>query len=115
MTTIATEICSNITSHAGVFCILARYKLKIVRSKNPHNPDIIIARWSSNIITGTTKVIPKTNLLKNVYRVDSHISLDVCLFSDSSDICIPRESEKASAIAITSMEPITARRERVPE
>ncbi len=47
--------------------------------------------------------------------VDSQISAVVCLFSDSCEICIPKASEKASAIAIVRMPPITATLELVPD
>ncbi len=57
----------------------------------------------------------KTNLEKNVETVDSHISLEECLISDSSEIWMPNASENASAIAIVSIPPITASFEFVPE
>lgn len=64
---------------------------------------------------GTIKVNAKTNLKKKVEKVDSQTSLSVCLFSDSSEIWIPRESEKASATAIINIPPITANVEWVLE
>ena len=42
----------------------------------------------------------KTNFDKNVDIVDSQISLLLELFSDSTAMCIPKASERASAIAI---------------
>lgn len=64
--------------------------------------------------TGTTKVSAKRNFEKNVDNVDSHVSR-VFLLSDSVEICIPRASENASAIAIVNIPPITASFEFVPE
>lgn len=61
------------------------------------------------------KIIANTNFDTNVDIVDSQISLGVCLFSASSEICIPRESEKASAMAIVRIPPMTANLELVPE
>jgi hypothetical protein len=56
----------------------------------------------------------KKNLARNVHIVDSQISLSVCLFSDSSETCIPNASEKASAIAMVSIPPIITSCECVP-
>ena len=66
---------------------------------------IAVESWNNKI--GTMNVNAKTNLEKKVAKVDSHISFGVCLFSDSSEICIPMASESASAIAITRIPPIT--------
>ena len=57
----------------------------------------------------------KMNFEKKVAIVDSHISFVECLFSDSSDIWIPRASEKASAMAIINMPLITTSFDLVPE
>lgn len=65
--------------------------------------------------TGTTNVRVKMNFERNVDNVASHISLDVWAFSDSSEMWIPRASEKASAIAIVRIPPITTFRDPVPE
>jgi hypothetical protein len=46
------------------------------------------------------------NFEMKVENVASHISLPVCLFSDSSEICMPSASENASATAIVIMPPI---------
>ena len=56
----------------------------------------------------------KTNLDRKVEIVDSHISLVVCVPSDSSEIWMPNASENASAIAIVNIPPITASFEWVP-
>lgn len=74
-----------------------------------------MASVSSSVTTGITNVSAMTNFAKNVEIVDSHISLTVCLFSDSSDMCIPSASEKASAMAIVKIPPKTANCEWVPE
>jgi len=75
----------------------------------------IIEIDNGSIITGMINVDAKMNLDKNVDKVASHISVKVCLFSDSSEICIPRASENASAIAIVNTPPITTIFECVPE
>ncbi|BAW31461.1 MAG TPA: hypothetical protein PLO64_07125 [Methanothermobacter sp.] len=62
-----------------------------------------------------TKVKAKTNLDKKVAKVDSHISLVVCLSSASSETWIPSASERASATAIVNIPPITTNFECVPE
>ena len=61
------------------------------------------------------KVKVKRNLERNVEMVASHISLWECLLSDSSEIWMPMASERASAIAITRIPPITASLEWVLE
>lgn len=61
------------------------------------------------------KVKANRNLPMKVKTVDSHISLGVCTPSDSSEIWIPRASEKASAIAIVRTPPIITWVEWVPE
>lgn len=65
--------------------------------------------------TGMMKVRAQQNFVRNVAIVDIQISLGVCLFSDSSDMCIPNASEKASAIAMVNMPPKTTILECVPE
>ena len=55
------------------------------------------------------------NLKINVERVDSQISLVECIFSDSSEICIPRASENESARAMVRIPPMTIRNELVLE
>jgi len=57
----------------------------------------------------------KISLDKKVEIVDSHTSFVVCLLSDSSEICMPNASEKASAIAIVNIPPITIGLEWVPQ
>ena len=68
---------------------------------------VLLKMRDSKMITGTINVIPKINFVKKVETVASHISLDVCIFLDSSEICIPKASEKASATTITNIPPIT--------
>jgi len=80
-------------------------KLRAASRNNPQATLTMIAVVRGKSRTGTTKVKAKINLAKKVYMVDSHISLVVCLFSDSSDIWIPRASENASAIAMISIPP----------
>ena len=82
---------------------------------NPQITLIKIAVESSRIKTGTINVNAKTNLDKKVEIVDSHISLVVCLLSDSSETWIPNASENASAIAIVKIPPITTKDELVLE
>jgi hypothetical protein len=53
------------------------------------------------------------NLKTKVEIVDSQISFVECVFSDSSDICIPSASERESAIAMVRMPPMTTRVEFV--
>lgn len=56
------------------------------------------------------------NLKKNVENVVAHIFLFVVfLLDNSSEICIPKESESASAMAITNIPPSTAFLELVLE
>lgn len=55
------------------------------------------------------------NLKINVERVDSQISLVECMFSDSSEICIPSASESESAMAMVRIPPMTIRHEFVLE
>lgn len=76
---------------------------------------MIIAIWSGNNIIGTVNVIAKINLVTKVEIVDSHICFVVCLFSDSSERCMPNASENASAVAISNMPPIITIFEWVPE
>lgn len=64
--------------------------------------------------TGIRKVKAKKNFAAKVEIVDSQISLLVLVLSDSSEICIPKASEKASAMAIVNIPPITAGFEFVP-
>jgi len=74
-----------------------------------------MARFNLKIITGITKDKAIKNLQKKVDKVDSHISRVLCLFSDSSDMCIPIASDMESAIAIVTIPPITAIWDCVPE
>lgn len=65
--------------------------------------------------TKIKKLEAKINLKKKVEKVDSQIVLDSCLFSDSSDICIPNASDKESAIAIVKIPAKTTNLEWVTE
>lgn len=76
---------------------------------------IVIACFNVNNNTGIKKLRATIILEKNVEIVDSHISLlDLFLCPDSSEIWIPIESEKASAIAIVKIPAITTIFECVP-
>ena len=75
----------------------------------------ITAKDRLNNKIGIMNVNANTNLARNVDIVDSQISLVVCLFPDSSDICIPNASEKASAIAMVIMPPRTTNLDPVPD
>ena len=57
----------------------------------------------------------KENFDAKVKTVDIQTSEEECLFSDSSEMWIPKASEKASATAIVSIPPITANFELVLE
>ena len=62
------------------------------------------------------KISVKRNLKKKVESVLSQISLLVIdLLPASSEMCMPRESENASAIAITNIPETIASLECVPE
>lgn len=107
--------CSAITFRGSIFCILARLKLRTLKASNPQTTLAKIAIESLNNKTGIIKVRAKRNLARKVESVDCHISLVVCLFSDSSEIWMPRASEKASAMAIVKIPPMTASFEEVAE
>ena len=87
----------------------------MLSNNRPHIILTYIAVCRSIKITGIIKDDATKNLQKNVENVDSHTSLVECLFSDSSDICIPKASEIESAIAIVSIPPITTSCDWVPE
>ena len=74
---------------------------------------MIIAFESSINRTGRIKIDEKINLKKIVEKVDSHTSLLVYLFSDSSAIWMPIASDNASAIV--NIPPITTSFEWVLE
>jgi len=59
--------------------------LKIIVKVTPQVIQRIIAVESSNNKMGMTNVRAKINFDKNVATVDSQISLNECLFSDSSE------------------------------
>ena len=64
---------------------------------------------------GIIKLSETKNLNKNVKTVLSQIFLVVVFFLDSSAMCIPNESESASAIAITKIPLMITDLEPVPE
>lgn len=66
-------------------------------------------------ITGIRNVNAKRNFDKKVESVELQISFHVWWFSDSSEVWIPKASEKASAIAIVRIPPSTTDFECVPE
>ncbi len=84
-------------------------------SEKPHIKQTMTAVERLKRRSGTIKVDAKTNLDRKVKIVDSHISFALCLFSDSSEMWMPRASEKASAMAIVNMPLRTAILEWVPE
>jgi len=65
--------------------------------------------------TGIINVKAKKNLARKVTAVAVQISLGVWLFSASSEIWMPKESDKASAMAMVKMPPITTKEEPVAE
>lgn len=82
---------------------------------NPQATLTRIATGRSKNITGTKKVKANRNFETNVAPVDAQICCPVCTSSDSSEMCIPRASEKASAIAMVRIPPTTTGIECVPE
>ncbi len=68
----------------------------------------ITASLNSKNITGMTKVKAINSFAQNVEKEIFRTSLVVELLLDSSAICIPNESESASAKAIMMMPPTTA-------
>lgn len=72
-----------------------------------------VLRLSSS--TGITNSSANSSFEKNVAIVAVHICFVLWWFSASSDMCIPSESEKASAIAMVNIPPRTIILECVPE
>lgn len=68
----------------------------------------------SMYIAGTMNESATKNLERNVTSVASQFSVIDVRLSNSLDICIPSESDSASAIAIVKMPPITANLDWVP-
>ena len=64
--------------------------------------------------TGIIKVNAKRNFAKNVAMVDSQICLGLEIPLHSCETRIPRASDKASAIAMVRIPPMTASLECVP-
>ena len=75
----------------------------------------IIARFKSSNIIGIRKVNAKKNFEMNVAKVVLQMCLSDLLFSDSSEMWIPNESESASAIAIIKIPEMIIDFECVPE
>lgn len=76
---------------------------------------MMIAVESVNNKIGMMNIRAKTNFAKNVAAVASQISFVWCLFSASSEMCMPKASDSASAIAITKIPPKIIVFEPVPE
>ena len=88
--------------------------MKNDNSINPAKTFIIIAVFRFMKITGIMKISAVMNFVKKVDIVLCHT--DFFDFpTDSSEMCIPKASEKASAIAIVIIPPKTASFECVPE
>ena len=64
---------------------------------------------------GETKVIATISFVKSVANVASQTDLEPFLLLDSSDMCIPKASLEASAIAMVKIPPITTLFNPVPE
>src|SRR3989344_5218558 len=84
-------------------------------SNNPQMVLMSVARESESSKVGMINARAKINFDRNVKAVDSHISLVVCLFSNSSEMCMPSASESASETAIISIPPMTTSFELVLE
>jgi hypothetical protein len=91
------------------------WKLKMLSKDNPQITLAIIAVGNCSNRRGTINVRAKANLDIKVDIVAIQISFVVCLFSVSSEICMPIASENASAIAIVKIPPMTTGFEWVPE
>lgn len=76
---------------------------------------MIIAVKILNSKNGNIKLIAKINLKKNVEKVDSQTCVFEFLRSNSSEMCMPKESERESATAIIIIPPIIANLELVLE
>ncbi len=107
MTIIVINKCSAITLAGFFLSFLAIVRLRMLINAKPHIMLAIIAVDSSNANTGTRNVKAKMNFETTVDIVDSHISFVVWSFSDSWDMCMPKPSDNASAIAIVRIPPIT--------
>lgn len=86
----------------------------MVNIERPQITLVIKAKESVKIRKGTMNTDEKTNLAKKVDIVEIQISL-VFPFADSSEIWIPKASEKESAIAIVKMPPMIKSLEPVKE
>ncbi len=92
--------CSKITLYGLICCFFAKMYEIIQINNNPYITETIIATDKENNKNGTIKVNAKINLDKNVENVACQTDLGVLFFSYSDEICIPKASERASAIAI---------------
>lgn len=115
MTKIVMERCSIIIWWGFTFCSLAIKKLKVVIRIRPQITLAIMALGRVKIRTGIIKVRAKKNLVRKVEAVAVQTSLVVWQFSDSSEMCMPKASDKASAMAMVKMPPITTKEEPVAE
>jgi hypothetical protein len=113
-TRIPTSTCSNADIQGFALCFLARKKLKTKSIENPQTKLIIMAVDSSKIITGTANERAKKTLATKVENVDIHTDLLEFFTWDSWETCMPKASEKESAMAIVSIPPRTANFEWVP-
>ncbi len=113
ITAIAMNKCSPTIGNGFSLFLLAILILIIVIRNTPQRElTIATAHKLVNINVGIKKVKAKKNLDKKVYFVD----FQTCPFvfpKDSSEICIPKESDIASAIAIVKIPPKTASLEYV--
>ena len=81
----------------------------------PHSKFTMIATERESKSTGTAKVNANKNFVRNVAMVAPQTCLAVRVLSDSSEMWIPKASEKASAIAIVRIPARTTILECVPE
>lgn len=84
-----------------------------VSRSNPQIMAAIIASVKGSSNTGTINVMATKDFVTNAEIVEIHICLFVLFLSDSSEMCIARASDPASAIAIIIITPITASRDLV--
>ena len=75
---------------------------------------MITAVLRLNKMIGNRKVMAKINLARKVVIVVCQISFCLSPSLDSSEICMPKASEKASAMAMVKIPPRTANFEPVP-
>ena len=85
----------------------------IIGHQNWREADKFLSIYSEEY--GKIKVMAKINFDSRVAIVASQISFCLSPSLDSSEICMPKASEKESAIAIVKIPPKTANLEPVPE